>query len=759
MVPVSIASPSTGHAHSDLDAVLALAGRGLHIFPVQSRGKTPLLFQWPTASTCDAETIKGWVREYPHCNWGLVCGPKSGVFVLDVDGEEGVAAIRHLCALHGEEWLHTLTVLTARGRHLYFQYPPVAVIRNSASKLASGLDIRGDGGYVLLPPSIHPTGAAYVWGDGGESGIVAQPPSWLLEMLCTSAQPTREPVRNAGTFTEGTRNATLTSLAGTMQRRGMSVEAIKAALLQENTESCKPPLSEVEVVGIVASISRYAPGQGTTAAQPGVILTLADWPEPEPLRAELPAVQSFDTAMLPEVLRVFVEDTAERMQVPLDFPAAVCVLALAGATNRRATIQPKAVDKSWVVIPNLWGAIVAPPGLMKSPVITAVTRPLTQTEALWRTEYQSAMSNYRLQKEEVELQQAVWRGEYKAAQKAGKEAPVRPDSSIPEPVVKRLITQDATAEKLHEMLRDNPAGVLLIRDELSAWLATLDKPGREGERGFFLSAWNGDTSYTMDRIGRGSIHVDACCVSLLGGIQPARLRGYLAEAMKDGPSNDGLFQRLQVLVYPDVSGSWKYVDRLPRADAMSEVSRLFERITRLDAAEPLKFRFSPDAQELFIAFLGELEGKVRSREIHPALQAHLAKFRKLMPSLALLFELADEGVQTVSLGHARQAAACCDYFESHARRVYSMIVSAERQGAAELGRHLAQGWKSSEGVFSVRDVYQNDWRGLENPDKVRLALAVLEDAGWIRSCPAESNSVGGRRSERYAINPKVRGAK
>jgi hypothetical protein len=261
-----------------------------------------------------------------------------------------------------------------------------------------------------------------------------------------------------------------------------------------------------------------------TDPAPAAELTQDDWPEPKPLGGELPPVQMFDTSLLPDALRPLVQDAAERMQVPLDFPAVVAVLSLAGATNRRATIQPKAADTSWVVIPNLWGGIVAPPGLMKSPVITAMTIPLARIEAQWRAEYDSAVGNYEQQQEEAELKRAAWRELYKAAQKAGKPSPVRPDDSLTEPVARRLITQDATAEKLHEMLSDNPAGLLVIRDELSGWLATLDKPGREGERGFFLSAWNGETPYTMDRIGRGSVHVDACCVSMLGGIQPARLQ-------------------------------------------------------------------------------------------------------------------------------------------------------------------------------------------------------------------------------------------
>ena len=145
-----------------------------------------------------------------------------------------------------------------------------------------------------------------------------------------------------------------------------------------------------------------------------------DWPDPEPLGGELPAVPVFDLALLPDSLRPLAADAADRMQVPLDYPAVVSVLCLAGLVNRRATIQPKASDTSWLVVLNLWGGIIAPPGLMKSPLITLVTRPLTRIEALWRTEYESARAAAEEEKEVSELRRAAWREQYKAAQKTVK---------------------------------------------------------------------------------------------------------------------------------------------------------------------------------------------------------------------------------------------------------------------------------------------------------------------------------------------------
>jgi len=141
------------------------------------------------------------------------------------------------------------------------------------------------------------------------------------------------------------------------------------------------------------------------------------WPKPEPLQSELPPVGPFHEDLLPVSFRALVADVTERMQVPMDFPAVVMVLCLAGAVNRRATIQPKANDTGWVVVPNLWGAIIASPRLMKSPVIHAATRPLNQIQAEWRDDYQQALKDYARAKEEHELRHAAWKEEYSRLRK------------------------------------------------------------------------------------------------------------------------------------------------------------------------------------------------------------------------------------------------------------------------------------------------------------------------------------------------------
>jgi hypothetical protein len=301
------------------------------------------------------------------------------------------------------------------------------------------------------------------------------------------------------------------------------------------------------------------------------------WPDPSPLGDDLRPVLGLDARFLPPSLRPLVEDISERMQTPSDYAAAAAVVALAGCVGRKASVRPKAVDDSWVVTPNLWGAVIAPPGYMKSPVLQSVTRPLAHIEELWRVEHQQESEAYETDKEMEELRRQAWKEQSKSAcKKGGTIEPFMGNATEP-PAQKRLILTDCTFEKLHEILRVNPAGVLVVRDELTGWLAQLDKQGREGERAFFLQCWNGDSGFTVDRIGRGSIHVPAACVSLFGNIQPSRLRSYLADAVSGGPCDDGLFQRFQVLVWPDAPRSWTLVDRVPDRRALAIAEKVLHR--------------------------------------------------------------------------------------------------------------------------------------------------------------------------------------
>jgi putative DNA primase/helicase len=487
----------------------------------------------------------------------------------------------------------------------------------------------------------------------------------------------------------------------------------------------------------------------------------AEWSTPVPLSSGLPPVEEFNERLLPESFRPLVCDVADRMQVPLALPAAIAILTLSGAVGRRARIQPKAVDTSWIVTPNLWGGVVAPPSQLKSPVISAMIAPLVKIQEAWRQDYETAEALYLRKLEEHELLVSAWKEQFKSAAKsAARNDKKRPSLERPEvlpsrPELRRLTVNDATGEKLHEIMAATPSGILVIRDELTGWLAQLEKPGREGERAFALSAWNGDTGHTVDRISRGSIHVPHCCMSLLGGIQPSRLRSYLSDALADGPSNDGLIQRFQVIVWPNAFES-KYVDRRPVQRYADAAYSVLARLVEMRSEDSSIFRFEPAAQELFQAWYVANAAKAKAPGEHPAIQAHLAKYPKLMPSLSLLFELADGGGDgVVSLQHAQQAAACCTVLESHARRVYSCVVSPEARASIDLAEKIKTRKIGGDGSFLLREVYLKGWAGLSTHELARMAAETLVDLGWLRKAKFETSPAGGRRPERYEVNPGV----
>jgi putative DNA primase/helicase len=626
------------------------------------------------------------------------------------------------------------------------------VIRNSTGILGKGLDIRANGGYVVAPPSLHPSGLLYEW-LAPEQPLADVPPWMLAKLAEAKPAPAAQTLPAQGeVIATGGRNAALTSLAGTMRRRGMTPEAIEAALMKENGARCKPPLPTNEVREIARSVARYPPAALDITP---FSVPLDEWPEPEPLATSIPDVMPFDLALMPESFRPLVKDVAERMQVPLDFPAVTAIATLAGVTNRRAEIQPKRNDHTWTVIPNLWGGIVAPPGMLKSPVVSCMTQNARAIEHGWRDAHEAAEQEYKSALEEQELKKAAWKDRFKAAAKKNQDAPARPESDLVRPVLRRLITSDATFESLHLVLSENPAGLFVLRDELTGWLAGLERQGREQERAFFLECWNGDAAFTIDRIGRGSVHVPRACISLFGGIQPARLRDYLADAMKNGPSNDGLMQRFQLIVWPDMPPEWSYVDRKPDTEAQARTAEVYRRITAMDPTKPLRLQFDDEAQALFEQWLTDLEQRIRDDSLPLSMQAHLAKFRSLMPSLALLFTLADGQEKSVPISQARLACEWCEYLESHARRVYASQALPELEAAIALSRRLAKGWKQEEGCFTVRDVYRNAWSLLNTPDEARAALSVLEEYRWVRREKSSDAQNPGRPSENYYRNPRI----
>ena len=256
--------------------IVACGRRGWRAFPCD--GKTPSIKGWPQRATCDLSQLEAWAAQFAGCNWGATTGPESGFFVVDLDGAAGFEWLKSQ-ADAGNGLPETWSTRTARGLHLYFSCPDGVDIRNSTGKLAVGVDIRGAGGYVIVPPSVHPDGTRYAIVD--DRCPVSPAPPWLLGLLCDPTPATTRPRPAVPSFEiipEGRRNDTLTRQGGYLRRKGQSQAEIEAELLQANQRRCSPPLPDAEVSRIAASVARYAVGG------------------PDPLETAWDAVQALGTA-------------------------------------------------------------------------------------------------------------------------------------------------------------------------------------------------------------------------------------------------------------------------------------------------------------------------------------------------------------------------------------------------------------------------------------------------------------------------------
>ena len=406
-------------------------------------------------------------------------------------------------------------------------------------------------------------------------------------------------------------------------------------------------------------------------------------PLPDDTRHE---VMELEPEMLPEEIWGFVADTCDRQQSPPDFVAIAALCSMSGILGRKLLIQPKAHDTGWRVTPNLWGALIGPPSEMKSPTLKAATGPLHRLEREAKESYEQELKDNAVQKALNELEAKRLRHEAKNAGKDAEKArqcmekAIELESESTPPTPRRLIVNDATVEKLGELLNENPNGLTLIRDELSGWLAKMNARDAGQDRAFYLEAYNGDGGFTFDRIGRGTVRIESCSLAMIGGIQPSKLMPLVRGAVT-GQADDGLLQRLQLAVWPEPSSSWQWRDKKPDNHAAANYEAVFKRLDALPRFNPDTpddvpiLRLSEDALGLFAEWSVDLHTSVRASSMGEAMQSHLLKMPQTVIRLAGLFStIAEE--ESVNQREMLRALALSDYLRSHANKIYGLANDA-----------------------------------------------------------------------------------
>lgn len=265
MTPVSSTLPEL------LQAALRYAAAGFRVFPCHSAmgvrcscptphcktpGKHPRIKDWPDRASADVATINDWWKKWPDSNIGMRTG--DGVVVIDIDPDKGGNESFAQLLLNQEPLPVTPESVTGSGgRHLLFSYAPDNPIPN-AQGIVPGIDVRGDGGFIVVPPSVHASQRSYEWASGRSPELlpIAPLPEWLGTLIRARArvkwkQSADEPI------IDGERHIVLTSIAGTMRIRGLDDDAILAALTVMNAKRCVPPMDEVELKIIATSMMKY----------------------------------------------------------------------------------------------------------------------------------------------------------------------------------------------------------------------------------------------------------------------------------------------------------------------------------------------------------------------------------------------------------------------------------------------------------------------------------------------------------------------
>lgn len=459
------------------------------------------------------------------------------------------------------------------------------------------------------------------------------------------------------------------------------------------------------------------------------------WAEPVDLFGNLEP-PAFPIHLLPRSIADYAKDQAELMGVD---PAIIGMGALAvtaACLDDRIKIQPKRYDPTWTESARLWITPVGDPSTMKSPGLSKAMTPAFKINDEWRKDADEKWTAY---------EQARKRWEKKAI----KEDAPGPQPEAPQ--IKRLIYEDATVEKMADLMaKHDPRGVLVYRDELTGWLSSMDayKNGGGKDRAAWLEAYNGG-SMTIDRVQRGSSFVENWSACILGGIQPSVIHEYAKVT-----NHDGMLQRF-IIVFAKAAGEGE--DRRPNMAAKSAYEGMIEQVAgTTPGSEPVTL--TEAAHKAREALYSKLSSLVRLHP-NPYLVAALGKWKGTYARLLLTFhaaECAERGAYPTSeqvKGETAElvAALMWDCLLPHAVKFYQQLDDVEDKARLVAGLLLARGWER----FTVkRDLDRNlhnsrSWK----PWELDETMQRLESFGWLLPEPGKVNERG--KPSAYVVNPLI----
>lgn len=447
------------------DIAMFYVEHNIKVFPVKRQDKMPLCAGGFKSASMDSAQLQEWNRKFPDCNIGIPTGHINGLLVVDVDGEQGLHSLAQLEQQHSK--LIAPTVITGKGKHLYFKMPANTDIKSSVSKIANHIDIRANGAYVVAPPSLHENGNRYIWKNFDFSQDFPQAPEWLLDIIFNTENENsriEELLEEISSAPEGKRNDTLyrhsISLINLSRKGFLDINEVKENIVNAGMQS---GLSKEESLKTFENALKFAEENCNTPAD--------SEPDMDILKTKdlLPAPK-LNTKIF-KGLENWVIQTAENTNAPVDYVAFSLLAGAAGVVGLSRSIS---TQTDWVQHCAIWLGIVGDPSSGKSPAIKPIRDILNTIEKERKPDYLKAYREWEGAYIIAEQKEKEWRRRIK---KNPKENLSRPDEAIlPEqPSPYHLLYGDTTQESIAEELGRNVKGALVLRDELSGWVESMNR--------------------------------------------------------------------------------------------------------------------------------------------------------------------------------------------------------------------------------------------------------------------------------------------
>lgn len=780
-----------------LTTALDYAGHGLRVLPIMPGGKRPPMAEWQNAATTDAEIITSWwTGLYAGYGLGIATGRASGIFVLDVDvsdGKAGDETLRELEATYGQLPATASVITGSGGAHLYFRFPVDFEVRNDAGKrLGPGLDIRGEGGQVVAPPTVHPiTGRSYEWEDGcGLDEIeIAEAPDWLLDLLRPPAPievPYKVPYSGeddgpAKRYNDRTNWVDLLSADGwTLSHTDRSgcqhwtrpgkdpKDGTSATVGYEGRDILRVFTSSVAGLdegaysrfGYTAAMHHHGDrsafatellrGEDTapnlTAFHPTIAEPGDPWPAPIPLGSQKQQLPTFPTHVFPDWIAEQARAVADELQMPVDLPANLALIALATVAARAAIIN---VSGRWTEPLNVYIAVAMPPSAGKSPAFNFMTGPIRRHEEQLADAAAQSLEFKAQTKRIIEkrMAKAEAANDVDEARMALMELLELGDLTPP-----RLTADDATPEALTQLLAEQGGRIAILSTEGGLFDLMTGRYSDKANLDVYLKGWSGDT-IAVDRIGRGQSKVLKPALTIGLTVQPT-----VIAALADKPelAGRGLTARFMYSLPVDNVGHRDFVNPTPADPAIAdrydtELTRIAE---QLHGTVDARIGLDPRAHRTFLAWKQELEYRRRpDGELRP-----LAEWSTKLESTTIR----TAGLLHIAHGHGADgvisedimalAIEVGDYWIAHAQAVHDMWGRDPMLDKARIILDFAEGRES----FTIRDLYSKRRAAFPRADDTIVPLGILVERGWLRPVDNEwPPRIGarGKESPTMAVHP------